>query len=242
MEKHRKIIYKSYRSLGFGKKNPDNLISYKAQAESYILEFRNMLPKDKNAKILDVGCGGGFLIQLLMELGYKDITGIDISPEQVDFAKNKGLPVICTDALDFLKKNKEKFEVIIATDLIEHLNKSEIMDLLGSIYGALTPKGYALIRTGNASSMYGITIRYIDFTHEIAFTENSLRQILLASGFIQINITDNKAPFGLKPRRLLRWVILKIWRAILKVLYAAEVGVDRPRLLGKLLIAQAYKE
>ena len=89
--------------------------------------------------------------------------------------------------------------------------------------------------------MYGPTMRYVDFTHEMSFTEVSLRQVLVACGFADVVITDNPVPFGLRPRRFLRWVGVRLFRAAQKAVYTIDVGYDRPRLFGKLLIAHARK-
>ncbi|OAD21996.1 Methyltransferase type 11 domain protein, partial [Candidatus Thiomargarita nelsonii] len=43
-----------------------------------------------NQPILDAGCGTGLVGQALAELGYEDLTGIDISPDMLDHAKKTG--------------------------------------------------------------------------------------------------------------------------------------------------------
>jgi SAM-dependent methyltransferase len=237
MADYREKIYASYRSTIYGLSNPDSLAQ---PIEGYRTGFGEFLPGNKEAKILDLGCGSGYLVNFLIQSGYQNVLGIDNSIEQVEFASKKGLPVIQANALDFLKENRD-FDLIILTDVIEHLKKDEIIDLLESILSALAVGGSVIIRTGNASAIYGTTMRYIDFTHELEFTETSMRQVLLACGFTKISISDNKPSFGWKPKRLLRWILFKIWRAIFRLIYLIEVGEDSPRLLGKLLIAQAYK-
>ena len=115
------------------------------------------------------------------------------------------------------------------------------MSVLGAIYDALVPGGEVIIGTGNASSIYGPTARYMDFTHETLFTETSLRQVLLASGFIDVDVSDTKVNFGLQPKRFVRWIALKLFRTALRLSFVLEVGDNAPRLLGKLIIARACK-
>lgn len=237
MSNYRQKIYASYRTNNYIAKNSGDIES---TIENYRFQFQDLLPKDKNAKILDIGCGSGFLVNFLVKEGYKNVLGIDNSPEQVEFGQSQNLPVIQAEAIEFLKENKG-FDLIISTDVIEHLKKDEIIDFLERIYEALAENGYSIIRTGNVASIYATTSRYIDFTHEIGFTEDSLRQVLLVCGFNKILISDNKAKFGWKPKRLLRWSLLKVWRGLLSAVYTLEVGENKPRLFGKLLIAQAYK-
>ncbi len=238
MTRYRELLYASYRATGYEAANPeglsDNLI------ESYRADLGSLLPSDKKARIVDLGCGSGFLVQFLIRDGYKNVLGVDVSKEQVEFAKGLGLPVAQSNAFEFLKENKN-FDLIISTDVLEHLNKNEIVEFLSAICDALNPSGSVIIRTVNASSVYGMTLLYWDFTHEVAFTEKSLRQVLLACGFEKVWIYDTKALFGLRPKRFLRWFLLKIWRLVLMCIFTLEVGVDRPRLFGKFLVAQAYK-
>ncbi len=238
MNNYREILYASYRTTAYEQVNPGGLNRH--HIENYASELGDLLPLDKHARILDLGAGKGFLVQFLMLKGYENVLGVDVSQDQVDFARRQGLPVTQANAFEFLRFNKG-FDLIVATDVIEHLTKNEIVEFLEGIRGALVPGGSTILMTGNASSIYGGTITYIDFTHETSFTERSLHQILLACGFERISITDNKVRFGWKPKRLLRWALVKAWRAILTSIYTLEVGEDRPRLFGKLLIAQAFK-
>lgn len=237
MTTYRDLIYASYRTGAYGLYNSDKIETY---TEAYKHEFGQILPVDKKAKILDLGCGSGFLVWFLLQEGYENVLGIDNSAEQVEFAKSHSLPVIQVNALEYLTHNKN-FDLIVLTDVIEHLSKDEIVTLLLQIHEALAPNGYVIIRTPNACSFTAANSRYIDLTHEIIFTEKSLRQVLLSCNFSKVLITDEKPPFGWRPKRLSRWILLKTWRIILSAIYTLELGIDRPKLLGKNLIAVAYK-
>jgi 2-polyprenyl-3-methyl-5-hydroxy-6-metoxy-1,4-benzoquinol methylase len=49
--------------------------------------IRQHFPYNRNVAILDLGCGHGALIHLARQEGYKNIRGVDGSPEQVAAAK-----------------------------------------------------------------------------------------------------------------------------------------------------------
>ena len=74
------------------------------------------------------------------------------------------------NALEFLARTTS-WDLVFATDVIEHLGKDEIIAFLEAIHRALKPGGVVVLKTGNASSIYGSTMRYIDFTHEMSFTD-----------------------------------------------------------------------
>ncbi|MCX7704381.1 MAG: class I SAM-dependent methyltransferase [Planctomycetota bacterium] len=61
------------------------------------------LPKDKNAKILELGCGYGAFLLFLKQQGYTNLIGVDISPQQVETAHKLGLQkeVLVAGASDF---------------------------------------------------------------------------------------------------------------------------------------------
>ena len=54
---------------------------------------------------------------------------------------------------------------------------------------ALKPGGILIIKTDNGGNPFlACHSRYMDFTHEIIFTEHSLEQVLIAAGFKDIKI------------------------------------------------------
>jgi 2-polyprenyl-3-methyl-5-hydroxy-6-metoxy-1,4-benzoquinol methylase len=238
VHEYRELLYASYRTAYYEALNPGGL--NRSHVEDYRSQLAGFLPLDRKARILDLGCGKGFLVHFLLREGYENVLGVDTSQEQVEFGKNLGLPVLQADALEFLRGNKN-FNLVICTDVIEHFGKDEVVGLLRAIYDALAPGGAVIIRTINCSSILGSTVRYTDFTHETGFTERSLRHVLMACGFKRVLITDSKVPFRWKPKRVVRWSLLKLWRIVLRIILASEAGAARPRLLGTDLIAQAFK-
>ena len=62
--------------------------------------------KDKE-HILDIGCGRGEFIELLMDEGKTDVKGIDLNDDMVIYCKEQGLPVEKIDALSYLKEIKK---------------------------------------------------------------------------------------------------------------------------------------
>ena len=79
--------------------------------------FDKLLPKNKNIKILDLGCGDGGFIYWLHKKGFEFAIGIDISEEQVGQARKLGIKkVFQSDAKEFLKNRNEEYDLIFARD------------------------------------------------------------------------------------------------------------------------------
>jgi len=140
---YREKLYNTYVSTHtsylYGRPNLDRI---KRQFPVWRWYFGNSLPRDKEAKILDIGCGNGGFVYWLQSLGYKNSEGIDISKEQVGIARNLGIPNIkCADLVEFLKSKDKAYDIIFARDIIEHFKKEEIINILSLVFNSLKKGG-----------------------------------------------------------------------------------------------------
>ncbi len=144
------------------------------------------LPRNTNARILDVGCGPGLLLGYLLRLGYGRTEGIDVSADQIRAAQSHYLKhyVKQADLFEYLALQKNYWDCIILSDVIEHIPKQQLLQLPALLKDALVADGIAIIRTANADSPIASRARYIDLTHELSFTDYSLRQLMAQCGFV----------------------------------------------------------
>lgn len=199
------------------------------------------LPPDREAKILDLGCGFGGFIAYLRNRGYGRAQGIDISPEIVAAARGLGIEgVHCADIASFLSCVSSEFALITAFDVIEHFRKQEIVDLLYLVREALAVDGRMIIWTPNAMSKYGRWCRYADFTHEHIFDANSIRQCLTATGFRHVQVLPLR-PMVRGAASALRWSLWQIWEPLLKLSFAVESGWESGQVFTPNLVAVAQK-
>lgn len=149
---------------------------------AFILPY---IPQDKKCKILEIGCGYGRYTHLLTQtLGYANTVGLDISEEQIEFAKNKyGLTNVWkADALEYLETDQQKYDIVILMDVLEHLELEYAIRLLKKIKQSLIQNGKLIIQVPNGLSPLK-PIFYGDVTHLRAFSVNSMTQILRMAGF-----------------------------------------------------------
>lgn len=171
-------IFENYSALQCEQNEPKDLnqkeIFFKKYLELNILPF---IDKNKNLKILEIGCGKGFLLHAFKLKGFTNISGIDLSIDEVKYARSQFK--LDVEQYDFLKKeSKIKYDLIICKAVLEHLNKTEINDFLEKIKSITNSDGQIIISVPNMDWFFAIHERYMDYTHEIGFTKGSLLEIL----------------------------------------------------------------
>ena len=152
-----------------------------------IIKLHNILPKEKEAEILDIGCGMGRFLLTLKELGYNNLKGIEIAKSQFDIAEKTGLDIEKKDIIEYFEHNNTLYDAIYCFDVLEHLEK-ERQILLNQMYGHLADTGIIVIRIPNALAPTAMLFRYEDFTHTISYTAKTIEFLCKNSGFQYINI------------------------------------------------------
>lgn len=105
-----------------------------------------------NKKILDIGCGRGELANA-MALAGAGVTGIDYSDAAIDIATRTFLSGRERSNLNFIRADFMKwdppgtFDVILATDLIEHIDDTTLHAVMKKISRILKPGGVLIVHT-----------------------------------------------------------------------------------------------
>lgn len=199
------------------------------------------LPIDNNARIFDAGCGDGDFLLFLASLGYTNLSGCDLSEEQISCAKKKGLmSVELADAKNYLLKVTEEYDLISALDLLEHLPKQDIWDLCVAVFNSLAPGGKLIASVPNVESLMGTRIAFGDFSHETSFTPGSLAQLLRAIGFKDVQVYPKEPiPHGFKSS--VRWLLWKIIKHMIGFYLLVETGSAGSRVYTQAMFAAARK-
>ena len=75
---------------------------------------------DKNARILDIGCGQGLFMQEMEKLGYDDCTGITLSKDDADACRQKMFDVHQCDFSDLGFMSNDTVDMIWCRHALEH--------------------------------------------------------------------------------------------------------------------------
>ena len=199
------------------------------------------LPQSRDSRILDLGCGHGAVLYFLARAGYTRIAGVDTSPEQIQLAHRLGISQAELGGVaEFLARREEgSCDAVLLIDIIEHLAPQEVFDLLDSVYRVLVPGGICLVHVPNAEGLYGMRIRYGDFTHETAFTAKSASQIFHTIGFTKVESYEDK-PIVHGATSFVRRALWDCLTVFPRLLMLAETG-SRGAILSQNFVIRATK-
>ena len=235
-------VYKSYITTGFGETHDFSLIEYEMYYRFFLRNYDRYLPHTRDARILDLACGGGHFLYYLNRRGYTNYVGLDIAEECIEICSSKGLPAQKGDGFEYLTGKKRFFDVIVCNDFFEHLPKDRGFTLAKLCLNALRGGGKLILKVPNAACpLVGCRTRYVDITHEMGFTDHSLRTLLLSSGFTKVIIVGpdiyvTRNPIVNVAARTLYYVVTALFRA-LYCLY----GVKTKHVMTKSLLAIAQR-
>jgi len=150
---------------------------FKARRNYIIQELRN---HDRDSRILDIGCSSGLMLGELTRNGFRlnNLYGIDISENAIRNSRNSGFNntfVMDAQCIDL----NQKFNVIIASDCLEHLQDDE--SALRNWHNLLKPGGIIYIFVPAFMFLWS---KYDDANmHYRRYKKNELSQKLVKSGF-----------------------------------------------------------
>lgn len=107
---------------------------------------------DRRARILDVGCGTGANLIMLSEFG--DAEGVDISPDALEFCRQRGLDNVRLGSAEEIPYEDSSFDLVTALDVVEHLDD----DLAGlrEMRRVLKPDGRILLFVPTFMFLWGV--------------------------------------------------------------------------------------
>jgi SAM-dependent methyltransferase len=240
--RYRQRIYGDYVKAASAPLAPDSVAGLEGRRPVLARFIADHFPPNRDARILEVGCGHGVLLHFARDAGYTNMSGVDGSPAQVEAARKLGIGGIRqADLLAALAAEPEaSFDAVVAYDVIEHLTKDELVDMTDAVRRVLKPGGRWLVHAPNGLSPFAGVMRYGDLTHEQAFTPESLTQLFLASGFRDASFhEDPPAVRGLKSA--IRGLLWRVVRAVMRFALVVETGMPEYRVLTMNLIAVAVK-
>lgn len=146
------------------------------------LQILGQAKPDRNAGVLDVGCGSGQFLYDLSVLGFRNLVGIDPYVEAIP--NDRGIKILKKTISDLA--DSERFDFVFFNHSLEHIWNQE--DTLSKAGHLLTPMGVCVVRmpvkTETIWNLYGTEWMQIDAPrHFCIHTLPSFRHLSQKVGF-----------------------------------------------------------
>lgn len=160
---------------------------YRTFGKFYRANYVRHLPPDLEASILVISCGPGYFVNVLEELGYSRVLGIDSDPGKAALGAARGLNCRAGTAFEELAALEDPLDAIICEQELNHLTKSEMIEFLTLACAKLRPGGRIICHGLNgANPIVGAETLAQNLDHFNTFTSYSFQQALECAGFDRI--------------------------------------------------------
>ncbi|MDX2359908.1 MAG: class I SAM-dependent methyltransferase [Crocinitomicaceae bacterium] len=142
-------------------------------------------PFRKTNRILDIGCGHGFFLEIAMQKGW-EVYGSELTEASVKECSKKGIKMFHGELKDGPFEN-DFFDIIVSIEVIEHINSPQ--EFVDQIYKLLRKGGEFYMSTPNFNS----TLRYrlkadydvIEYPNHLSYyTHKTLTKLFLDHQFL----------------------------------------------------------
>jgi 2-polyprenyl-3-methyl-5-hydroxy-6-metoxy-1,4-benzoquinol methylase len=158
------------------------------------------IPLPEGKRVLDLGCGGGYFLNLCRQLGAM-VQGIEPSQHGAAIARGQGIPVFEGTLEDFLSEHgEERFDIITSHHVLEHV--PDPVGTLTKLRSLLTDGGLMKIMVPNADSPFALKLgadwHSVDLPiHLHQFSEKSLVKAAANAGLSTIDVGTVSLPAGI---------------------------------------------
>ena len=208
----------------------------------YRANYLSHLPQDRNARILVISCGPGYLVNALAQAGYKQVVGIDSDPAKVEYGRRRGLPCEAARAFEYLERSRSQFDVIIPEQELNHLTHQETIDFLQLCRAALKPSGRVIVYAMNgANPLVGSENLAHNIDHFYNVTEYSLTQLLELGGFKDVKpIALKLYVFWKNPLNYVGLAVTTVLEGTMRIIFM--LYGKKVKVLSKKVAAIGYRE
>jgi O-antigen chain-terminating methyltransferase len=178
--------------------------SIKERQRAYLPFIRPLAEIYSGVQTLDLGCGRGEWLELLVEAGF-DARGVDLDNGMLAECRTRGLNVQTQDALTALKSLPDASQAIVSGfQFAEHIPFGVLQEVVQEAFRVLKPAGVLILETPNPENVVvGTTNFYLDPTHEKPLPPLLIEFLPEYYGFYRVKTLRLQEPVNLADARRL---------------------------------------
>jgi SAM-dependent methyltransferase len=170
------------------------------------LDRRMLRQLGRRGRLLEIGCGPGFLLDELRQLGW-EVAGLEISPFAVAFAREQLHLTVELGDIDPDRFPAAAADAVFLGDVLEHLPEPVIA--LRSVRRWLSPGGVVMVAVPSTLNLvsarlgltwYAMRRRFktlrIPPYHLFEYTPATLRRVIRAAGLRPLRLEQSAVPLG----------------------------------------------
>ncbi len=158
---------------------------------TYIRAISHVLPKlQKNDRILEIGCGSGFVLSELKRRGYRKVSGVEPSKLAIEAADKSVQKEIVQKPFSSSLFPKNTFKLIFILQTLDHI--PEPNEFLKGCFTQLEKGGYILSYHHNVESwsakMMGEKSPIFDIEHTYLYSHQTSKALFEKAGFEVVKV------------------------------------------------------
>ncbi|MFH0805608.1 MAG: class I SAM-dependent methyltransferase [Patescibacteria group bacterium] len=155
---------------------------------NYLKKIENLVPSKEN--LLDIGCGNGFFLEKALEMGYKNVYGVEPSNKAIENVSIMVEGKIINDVFNSKDFSSNFFDVICFFQVIEHI--VDLNDFLIGCLKSLKKGGIILCIAHDSNAFFPKILKdrcpIINNEHIWIFNKETLKKIFLKYNFQVIKV------------------------------------------------------
>jgi|GEM_PF-4499817 len=155
--------------------------TFDGDMNSHRTDFILSLPIPKTARLLDVGCGSGWFLNMMKKNGMTNIAGLEPIPAACEITRSFGIPVINARMDEVIDKHEiGLFDVVTTFTVLEHVYDPS--EFLTQAIALVREGGYLILDVPDSNQPFVTLAEYYAFEHLTHFTYATLENLLSRLG------------------------------------------------------------
>ena len=149
--------------------------------------------------ILDIGCGNGFVLEIALDRGWKNVRGVEPSAHAVEQASDLVRDGIIEDIMREGLFEPESLDAVTLFQVLDHI--ADPVGLLRECHRALRPGGAILAFNHNVRAWSARLLRerspIVDIEHTYLYDQETMRRLFAKAGFVDMAVESVRNAYSI---------------------------------------------